>query len=84
MDNLDRSYWEDIEHWPSAEEDAVWTTRGGERIPVKNMATDHIKNTLRYFRGDLRFVLYGWQDVFEAELARRGKYDRRATVPTLR
>lgn len=22
MDNLDRSYWEDIEHWPSAEEDA--------------------------------------------------------------
>lgn len=50
----------------------IWTTKDGERIPVKDMSMSHIMNALKYIqRVDTTDMYLPWVKVFEAEVTRR-------------
>ena len=52
----------------------IWTTRDGSKIPVENMTTSHIKNTIAHIkRIDKIDFLEPWVRVFKEELKRRGE-----------
>lgn len=52
----------------------VWTTKDGEQIPVEEMTTSHIQNTIAFIKRTDRTDMYlPWIRVFENELERRGK-----------
>ena len=50
----------------------VWVMRGGREIPVEDMTTRHIENTMAYIQRTDQYDLFEpWLKVFEAELKRR-------------
>ena len=50
----------------------VWETKDGRLIPVEEMTTSHIKNTIAYIKRNWDVELYQpWLDVFNDELERR-------------
>jgi hypothetical protein len=50
----------------------VWTTRAGEKIPVSEMTTSHISNTIRFLeRKDINDLMMPWIIRFKKELERR-------------
>lgn len=49
----------------------IWTTKDGRQIPVEEMTTRHIKNTIAYLKRLDDEVYELWIDVFEEELNRR-------------
>lgn len=50
----------------------VWTTNNGEQIPVEDMTTRHIQNTIAYIKRVDEIDMYlPWVKVFETELTRR-------------
>lgn len=55
-------------------ERGVWTTKDGMEIPVEEMTTSHIKNTIAYIERKDKYDLYEpWLRVFRAELESREK-----------
>lgn len=51
----------------------VWTTKDGTQIPVEDMTTSHIQNTIAFIkRTDQTDMYLPWVEVFEEELERRG------------
>lgn len=64
-----REYADSI--WWEAQ-DGIWTTKDGRRIPVRDMTTSHILNTIAYIKRNWDTDIYQpWIDVFEEELERR-------------
>lgn len=52
----------------------VWTTKDGQEIPVEDMTTSHIRNTIAFIeRTDKTDLYLPWVKVFKAELKRRGE-----------
>lgn len=50
----------------------VWTTRDGEKIPVSEMTTRHINNTISFLeRKDTNDIMMPWIIRFKKELERR-------------
>ena len=49
----------------------IWTTKDGRQIPVEEMTTSHITNTIAYLKRLDDEVYEPWIDVFEEELKRR-------------
>ncbi len=77
-DDIDND-WEQIRDEIEDEaEYGVWTTKDGEQIPVEEMTTSHIQNTIAFIkRTDQTDMYLPWIRVFEHELERR-KEDRRS------
>lgn len=51
----------------------VWFTKDGQEIPVEDMTTSHIRNTIAYIERTDKYDLYmPWLKVFKKELERRG------------
>lgn len=50
----------------------VWTTRAGEKIPISEMTTRHINNTISFLeRNDTTDLMMPWIIRFKKELERR-------------
>lgn len=50
----------------------VWTTKDGKQIPIEEMTTSHIQNTIAFIKRTDETDLYlPWIKVFERELERR-------------
>lgn len=53
-------------------EHGVWTTKDGKEIPVEDMTTSHIQNTIKYIERTDKYDLYEpWLKVFKKELEGR-------------
>ena len=64
-----KNYADEI--WHEAE-GKVWETKDGRLIPIEEMTTSHIKNTIAYIQRNWDVELYQpWLDVFNDELERR-------------
>lgn len=63
------NYEEDI--WNEAQ-NGVWETKDGRLIPVEEMTTEHIHNTIAFIKRNWDNEIYQpWIDVFNEELERR-------------
>ena len=63
------NYEEDI--WNEAQNE-VWETKDGRLIPVEEMTTEHIHNTIAFIKRNWDNEIYQpWIDVFNEELERR-------------
>ena len=63
------NYEEDI--WNEAQ-NGVWETKDGRLIPVEEMTTEHINNTIAFIKRNWDNEIYQpWIDVFNEELERR-------------
>lgn len=50
----------------------IWKTKDGRCIPVEDMTTSHIQNTIAFLRRkDSPEIYQPWVDVFNEELERR-------------
>lgn len=66
---------------------SVWTTKDGRRIPVRQMSTEHVQNTLAMLKRKEAMLdefhsspFRESVDMFEAELERRSA-DKRGSTP---
>ena len=72
---IDEHYFDVEEEMLRIEKEAeygVWTTKDGTQIPVEDMTTSHIRNTIAFIkRTDQTDMYLPWVEVFEEELERR-------------
>lgn len=55
-------------------EKGIWTMRDGTRIPVEEMTTSHLQNTIRFLkRKDFEDLWFPWICRMEEEVERRRK-----------
>lgn len=67
----EKQIYDDIETQAKTE---IWTTKDGNKIPVREMTTSHIQNTINLIKRRDKYDYYlPWLRVFEAELQRRSR-----------